>query len=60
VDKPRGIPVQTDLFDMLSMDSDTHRVYRIINVRHGRDRAITVSEIAGMTGIHPRMVRDIV
>ncbi len=45
---------------MLSMDSDTHRVYRIINVRHGRDRAITVSEIAGMTGIHPRMVRDIV
>jgi len=51
---------QIDMFDALSMDSDSMQVLGIIKDRHGRKRAIPVADISELTGIHPRAVRDIV
>ena len=51
---------QLDIFDALSMDSESQQVLGLIRVRVGRSMAISVSTIAGLTSIPPRTVRDIV
>lgn len=52
--------LQMNLFDTLSMDSDSAMVLRIIGRHQGRASAITVEIISELTGIAPRQVRDIV
>lgn len=51
---------QIDLFDALSLDTDSRQVLNLIMPRIGRARAISVSGIASYTGIPDRTVRDIV
>lgn len=55
----RGTP-QLDIFDALSMDTDSQMVCKIIRCRYGKQRAVSVEHIVDMTGILPRRVRDIV
>ena len=52
--------IQTDIFDALSMSTDSQVVCSIIRCRFGKQRAVSVEQIADMTGIPPRTVRDIV
>jgi predicted ArsR family transcriptional regulator len=52
--------VQLDIFDELTMDSESQQVLGLIRVRHGRQQAITVDSIAESAGIPSRTVRDIV
>jgi len=52
--------IQTNMFDALSMDTDSKVVYSIIGCRFGKQGAVSVERIADMTGIPPRTVRDIV
>ena len=55
----RGTP-QLDIFDLLSMSTDSQIVSNIIGCRYGKQRAVSVEQIADMTGIPSRTVRDIV
>ena len=56
----QGGSQQIDIFDELSMDSDSLFVFSLIQKRRGRDHAISVADISESTGIPPRVVRDIV
>lgn len=51
---------QMNLFDTLSMDSESAMVLGIIRARVGRDAAVSVEEISRRSGVAPRQVRDIV
>lgn len=51
---------QLDIFDKLSLDSDSQYVLHLIQGRIGRQSAISVSDISELTAIPPRTVRDIV
>ena len=51
---------QLDIFDELTMDSESQHVLGLIRVRKGRECSITVANISEITGIPPRTVRDIV
>ena len=51
---------QLDIFDALSMDSESQHVLGLIRVRVGRSMALSVNTIAGLTSIPARTVRDIV
>jgi len=51
---------QLNIFDELSMDSESQQVLGLIRGRVGRSTAISVSAIAGLTSIPARTVRDIV
>lgn len=51
---------QLDIFDALSMDSDSQHVLHLIRGRVGRKNAMSVSTISERTAIPPRTVRDIV
>ena len=56
----RTAPTQLNIFDELSMDSDSQFVFSLIQRRRGRGHAISVADISDATGIPPRVVRDIV
>ncbi len=51
---------QLNIFDSLSMDSESQHVLSLIRVRNGRSEAISVASLTERTGIPPRTVRDIV
>lgn len=51
---------QLNIFDALSMDSDSQYILRLIRNRSGKQSAISVDTIANITGIGGRTVRDIV
>jgi len=50
---------QLDIFDALSMDTESMQVFGLIRVRIGRQSAISVGDISETTGIPPRTVRTI-
>lgn len=66
MDEPRERPEdqaqgrQLDIFDALSMDSDSQQVLYLIRGRVGRESAISVGLISETAGIPPRTVREIV
>lgn len=51
---------QLNLFDALSMDSESAMVLGIVRRHVGRDQAVSVEEISRRSGVAPRQVRDIV
>jgi hypothetical protein len=51
---------QLDIFDALSMDTDSQQILGLIKRRVGRPNAISVEEISLSSGVSPRVVRDIV
>jgi len=51
---------QLDIFDELSMNSDSQSVLSLIRTRIGRQQALSVEYISQATDIPPRTVRDIV
>jgi len=53
-------PKQMTIFDELSMDSESAHVLGIVRHHSGKGNAIQVRAIADLTGIAPRVVRDIV
>ena len=58
--RPASTIKQMDIFDALSMDSDSQQVLSLIRGRYGRYQAISVTSISERTSIPPRVVRDIV
>jgi len=54
-----GLPLQLDIFDALSMDTESQQVLHLIRERVGRQSAISVGLISETTGIPPRTVRAI-
>ena len=55
---PRG--KQLDIFDEMTMDSESQHVLGLIRRRNGRSEALSVATLSELTGISPRTVRDIV
>ena len=51
---------QLDIFDELSMDSESQHVLGLIRGRNGRSKAISVASLTERTAIPARAVRDIV
>ena len=50
---------QLDIFDSISMDTESQQVLGLIRGRVGRRNAISVNAITELTTIPPRTVRDI-
>ena len=59
IETPQG-GIQLNIFDELSMDSESQFVLSLIRKRIGRARAISVADISEITEIPQRTVRDIV